>query len=158
MLIREATGSDAALLAPLFQAWDHPLPDAEIQAIVERWASTRCAAILVAEPNGSTRSSGLVGMAAVAARPGLSDTRPVAHLSGLVVHPNQRRSGVGASLLDAAEAIALEWGCRRIELSSSLTRDAAQRFYPARGYEDRTVHHAYYGKRLVDPGPPSVPG
>ncbi len=88
-------------------------------------------------------------MVAVAARPGLSSPPPIAHLSGLVVAPDQRRTGLGAALLDAAEQLARTWGCSRIELSSSLGRDAAHHFYPAQGYEDSTLHHAFYQKRLV---------
>ena len=150
MLIREATIADAPLLAPLFEAWDHPLPVGEIGKIIDDWLAAPSSRMLVAE-----NSAALVGFVAVTARPGLSNARPVAHLSGLVVDANLRRTGVGRALLDAAERLAQVWGCSRVELSSSLSRDAAHRFYPDAGYEDSTMHHAFYAKRLADPGSPA---
>ncbi len=144
--IRAAGVADAPGLVPLFEAWDHPQPAAVIERIVAQWAAQDRAVILVAEQAGR-----LIGMAAVVARPGLSSEEPVARLAGLVVDPAARRTGIGARLLDAAESRALTWGCRRMDLSSSLARDAAHRFYPAHGYQDSTVHHAYYQKVLAGP-------
>jgi GNAT superfamily N-acetyltransferase len=141
--IRPAVVADAPRLVPLFEAWDHPQPVAVVERIVAEWQAQDRAVILIAEQDGR-----LIGMAAVIARPGLADERPVARLSGLVVAPGARRTGVGGRLLDVAESQASRWGCRRIDLSSALTRDEAHRFYPARGYQDGTAHHAYYQKRL----------
>ena len=45
--------------------------------------------------------------------------------------------GVGAALLAAAEASALAQGCSQLELSSSLKREEAHRFYLAQGYLER---------------------
>jgi GNAT superfamily N-acetyltransferase len=127
----------------LFEAWDHPMAETVIAGIVAEWTTTPRAAFLVAE-----QDERLLGFVAVVARPGLSNPRPVAHLSGLVVDPGRHRSGLGSSLLEAAEAAARGWGCGRIDLGSSLDRGAAHAFYPARGYQDSRVHHAYYQKRL----------
>lgn len=55
-------------------------------------------------------------------------------LTGLVVAEGARGSGIGKSLLAAAEAIFREWGCARSELSSGTGREAAHRFYEREGY------------------------
>jgi GNAT superfamily N-acetyltransferase len=142
--IRPAVVADAPRLVPLFEAWDHPQPGVVVERIIAEWDAQARAVILVAEQDGR-----LIGMAAVVARPGLSSEQPVAHLSGLVVDAAARRAGVGGRLLDVAESHASRWGCSRMDLSSSLAREEAQRFYPARGYHDGTVHHAYYRKPLA---------
>ena len=46
-----------------------------------------------------------------------------------------RSRGIGAQLLAAAEALAQERGCYRIQLTSRNVREDAHRFYLANGYE-----------------------
>lgn len=58
-------------------------------------------------------------------------------ISALVVDEATRGSGVGAALLATAEAHALAQGCSQLELSSSLKREGAHRFYQAQGYLER---------------------
>ncbi|PJC94957.1 GNAT family N-acetyltransferase [Aeromonas lusitana] len=58
-------------------------------------------------------------------------------ISALVVDEEARGSGVGAQLLAAAEARARAAGCSQLELSSSLKREGAHRFYLAQGYLER---------------------
>ena len=40
----------------------------------------------------------------------------VAHLSNLAVVPAARREGIGRQLLEAGEAVAVDWGCRSVAL------------------------------------------
>lgn len=58
-------------------------------------------------------------------------------ISALVIDEEARGKGVGALLLAAAEARALDVGCSQLELSSSLKREGAHRFYLAQGYLER---------------------
>ena len=58
-------------------------------------------------------------------------------ISALVVDEATRGSGVGAALLATAEAHALAQGCSQLELSSSLKREGAHRFYLGQGYLER---------------------
>ncbi|MGY3944815.1 GNAT family N-acetyltransferase [Aeromonas tecta] len=58
-------------------------------------------------------------------------------ISALVIDEATRGSGVGALLLAAAEARAQALGCGQLELSSSLRREGAHRFYLAQGYLER---------------------
>lgn len=50
------------------------------------------------------------------------------------VRENVRRRGVGAMLLAAAEAIAVERGCYRMQLTSNAVRADAHRFYERQGF------------------------
>jgi len=50
------------------------------------------------------------------------------------VRSDTRGRGIGASLLTAAEELARERGCYRIQLTSRNVREDAHRFYVANGY------------------------
>lgn len=58
-------------------------------------------------------------------------------ISALVVDEEARGGGVGAALLSEAERQARGSGCGQLELSSSLKREDAHRFYLAQGYQER---------------------
>jgi GNAT superfamily N-acetyltransferase len=141
--IRPAGDGDVDALVPLYEQWSHPLPAAAIGEVLTAWSQHARAEILVAEIGGE-----LAGLAAVSAQPHLAHPGNSARLVGLVVAESHRRRGVATVLLDAAEQQARTWGCDRMELTSSLTRDAAHRFYPARGYQETSGHHARYVKEL----------
>ncbi len=57
-------------------------------------------------------------------------------LEDLYVDPAVRRSGLGRALLEAAIARARERDCRRIELDTAETNDAALALYRAAGFDD----------------------
>lgn len=71
-----------------------------------------------------------------------------AELESVHVSVQYRGRGVGAALLDAAEALAERQGCYRIQLTSNLVRDDAHCFYRARGY---AATHAGFKKTLSGP-------
>lgn len=141
--IRGALRSDAPALVALYTDWDHPAPVDVIDAVLQAWARPGDRAIIVADAGGE-----LAGMAAVAAVPHLSRAGAAARLVGLVVGHAHRRAGVASALLAAAEERAREWGCDQLELTSGRSRREAHLFYPARGYEETSGHHARYLKRL----------
>ena len=58
-------------------------------------------------------------------------------ISALVVDDGARGGGIGAALLCEAERQAREAGCSQLELSSSIKREAAHRFYLAQAYQER---------------------
>ena len=66
----------------------------------------------------------IVGFAA-----GLPD---IANVTGVYVHPDYARQGIGTQLLQKLEAKAIEYGNRRMDVFSSLT---AENFYRANEYE-----------------------
>lgn len=64
-----------------------------------------------------------------------------AQVMALVVDEGQRGAGVGAELLGAGEAWALEQGCHRMLVATRITRERAHGFYRREGYElDKTSH------------------
>jgi GNAT superfamily N-acetyltransferase len=58
-----------------------------------------------------------------------------AEIESVHVRADLRGQGVGASLLAAAEALAAERGCYRIQLTSNLVRADAHRFYQRQGFD-----------------------
>jgi GNAT superfamily N-acetyltransferase len=53
---------------------------------------------------------------------------------GLVIADGHRNEGIGAELLDAAEAWAFDRGARTILVRSNVIRDRAHKFYERQGY------------------------
>jgi GNAT superfamily N-acetyltransferase len=141
--IRPARAEDAAALVPLFEDWNHPLPAAAIEERIATWKATQGAALLVAELDGD-----VAGVAAVNATPHLARGDSFARLVGLVVSSAHRRRGIGEALVRAAEARAREWGCHRLELTSTRTRAEAPAFYAALGYVDLSERQARYSREL----------
>jgi GNAT superfamily N-acetyltransferase len=50
------------------------------------------------------------------------------------VRADKRNRGIGGALLEAAEALAIERGCYRVQLTSNNVRQEAHRFYSEHGY------------------------
>jgi N-acetylglutamate synthase-like GNAT family acetyltransferase len=139
VLVRAAHRDDIAELVALFAAWDHPQPAAMIAERLAEWEATPRAEILVAELDGS-----VAGVAAVCASPNLARPGRFARIIGLAVAERCRRRGVGGTLVRAAEELAQEWHCDRVELTSSRWRQEAPAFYAALGYRDRSERQARY--------------
>ena len=84
--------------------------------------------------------------AAVVPRLQLEDA-PFAELAGLVVDDAVRGAGVGAALLNAAEAWARSEGFATMRVRSNVVRERAHRFYEREGYE-RIKAQAVFRKAL----------
>ncbi len=79
---------------------------------------------------------------------------PAAQLMGLVVSEEHRSAGIGAALLDRAEATARAWGCRSLRVRSNVVRERAHGFYERAGY--RNIKTSYtFEKELAAAEPPS---
>lgn len=68
----------------------------------------------------------------------------VARLHSLAVVAGARGQGLGARLLDAAEAGARTRGCRRMHLEVAVDNHGAQRLYRRRGYAVQGRVEGYY--------------
>ncbi|GAA4528049.1 GNAT family N-acetyltransferase [Amycolatopsis samaneae] len=141
--IRPAAPADVDALVPLFEHWGHPHGREGVAEILRQWQDLPHGAVLVADDRGE-----VVGMAAVVASPRLADAKRNAHLQGLVVARRRLRTGVASSLLTATEDLAREWGCVRLELTTTRTRDAAQHFYRARGYHETSTRQERFVREL----------
>jgi GNAT superfamily N-acetyltransferase len=87
--------------------------------------------VLVAEVDGE-----VVGICQVIIFPHFQHTGGwCCELESVHVRSDLRGHGVGAKLLEAAEALARREGCYRMQLTSRNVRTDAHRFYEAHGFE-----------------------
>jgi GNAT superfamily N-acetyltransferase len=87
---------------------------------------------LVAQASGGR----LVGFLDMEFRQRLGHPRPQAWVNDLVVTEAARGSGIGASLLAEAEALARRRGCFRMSLETASWRTATHRFYARQAWTD----------------------
>ena len=59
---------------------------------------------------------------------------PLVNIHDLIVHPDFRRRGIAAQLLDAVEARARSLGCCKVTLEVRVDNAAARSLYAARGF------------------------
>jgi aminoglycoside 6'-N-acetyltransferase I len=87
------------------------------------------------------RGGRLAGFVEVALRPWAEgcESAPVAYVEGIYVRPEERGRGVATALLRAAEAWALERGCREIASDARLDNDVARALHARLGYEETEV-------------------
>jgi ribosomal protein S18 acetylase RimI-like enzyme len=127
-VVHEATDDlvhDLRLLLAQLSASAPPPGRAELARLLACAAT----ALLVAR-DGSGR---LVGTLTLLVYPTLPRVR--ARIEDVVVDRSMRRRGVATRLLRAAIDLAVERDARRIDLSSTPAREAANRLYPALGFE-----------------------
>lgn len=87
--------------------------------------------VLVAEADGE-----VVGVCQVMIFPHFQHTGGwCCELESVHVRSDRRGNGIGAKLLAAAEALARERGCYRVQLTSRNVREDAHRFYRVNGFE-----------------------
>lgn len=77
----------------------------------------------------------LVGLCSLSIRNNLKAEGNLANIDELVVDEKMRSQEIGKLLLEDAEAIARQHGCRSLGLESSFHREDAHRFYIKNGYE-----------------------
>lgn len=131
--IRRAEPRDLEALVMLeTQVFDY---DRMSRAQFRRHLTSRSALILIAE-TGPT----LLGAAVIFFRIGITYAR----LYSLASAPRARGRGVGAALLDAAEAAARERGADRIGLEVRTDNNGAISFYEKHGYHRLGCHKGYY--------------
>jgi ribosomal protein S18 acetylase RimI-like enzyme len=94
------------------------------------------AVYLVAWLSGLPVGHALVRWAGAGTEPMSSHLPDCPDLEDLFVVPGLRSMGVGSQLLDAAERLARDRGCRRIGMSVDVTNVRARALYERRGYGD----------------------
>lgn len=67
-----------------------------------------------------------------------------ARLYSLATAPSARGVGVGRALVDAASALALQWGCARLRLEVRRSNAAARRLYETAGFGVIGMKPGYY--------------
>ena len=132
--IRRAQSSDARAVAGLLGDLGYPTEVDDAAAQLGRLLDRDDAAVLVYEDGGEP-----VGLITYHVFDLLYRPRPQCRITALAVRADRRRQGIARSLLETVEAIALERGCFRVELTTHPGRDDARHFYKACGYEDRPL-------------------
>ena len=141
VVVREAMDADAEALASLSTQLGYPADAATMRDRLHRIQSQRVGCVFVAVDDEK-----VVGWTHVVERIHLEDL-PFAEIAGLIVDENARNTGVGASLLRAAEAWAQEHGYEHMRVRSNVIRERAHRFYDREGYA-RLKRQLVFEKRL----------
>ena len=139
--IRLATAADADAIWPLVSAFATSFtPDcAAFADILPALLDRDDVLVVVAESEGD-----VVGYLLAALHPTFFANGPVVGVEEVMVEPTQRRTGVGAALMAAAESWADARGAGYVSLASRRAGD----FYLALGYEDSAT---FYKKQAVGP-------
>ena len=132
VIVRPARWGDRRAITELIAAMgshedvlESPDPLLELGALISRPSSRA----LVAELDGR-----VVGYAELQSRPSSLHDGVEGWLGALVVDATQRRSGVGASLMEAIEREAVLLGCDEIVVESSSWRNSSHAFYRKIGF------------------------
>jgi GNAT superfamily N-acetyltransferase len=134
MNIREAATEDLERIVQLFEQLGYLTEVEQVEKHLHELRQSASGEAFVAEDGGN-----IVGVAIVHTIKPLHVQGSWALLSALVVDGERRSSGVGASLLTAAEGFALQHGCSQLELSSSSARTRAHMFYERNGYQEKRL-------------------
>lgn len=137
-VIREATPGDAEALVPLMDCFGYPADTDTIRArVLALRASDPTGRILVAESAGR-----LLGFMTLHLTPTLHRPTVVGRITALAVLPENRGSGAGRLLVEAAEEYFATLGLSRIEVTSGPMHAPAHSFYRHLAYEDQGVRFA----------------
>ncbi len=74
--------------------------------------------------------------------------RPLVNIHDLIVHPDFRRRGVAAQLLEAVEARARALGCCKVTLEVRVDNAVARSLYAARGFSADSPPYEFWFKPL----------
>jgi len=85
----------------------------------------------------ATLQEEIVGFGSLTIKNNLWQQGHLANVDELVVEEKHRRRGIGARLLEHLVALAVQRGCRRVELDSSFHREQAHHFYETLGFQKR---------------------
>jgi GNAT superfamily N-acetyltransferase len=137
--VRPARAADAPRLTGLLAQLGYP---SELVAVTNRLAGILSSAtqqILVAVPADDSRIDGYIG---VERRLALVEDERV-EITGLVVDSAARRSGIGRTLVNAAEQWALQHGLHTVVVRSNVVRPESHPFYKEIGYQWTKTSHTY---------------
>jgi GNAT superfamily N-acetyltransferase len=135
--IRDMTESDAEEARGLMKMLGYDLDREEFHRRYKAVASDDRHVLLVGELDGK-----LVALLHVYTRPAI-DKPPEAVVQALVVDSNRRGKGIGAAMMQSAEAWARRRGFSSVSLSSHIKRADAHAFYQGLGYRIIATSHLF---------------
>jgi N-acetylglutamate synthase-like GNAT family acetyltransferase len=130
--MRRADRGDIEALRALMEALSgHPISPEEMGNRLEFVAESQVDSLFVCEEDG--RIAGLLGFRI---RENLEEMSRYGEISAIVVDPDDRHRGVGLFMMDYAERLAKEKGCKGSWLVSGFGREQkAHKFYKRLGYQ-----------------------
>jgi len=130
--IRDCVPGDfEQLLELLQQLW----PEADLDAQKLRKVFTTSMEVETDECFCAIEDGKLVGFCTMSVKSSLLFAGLAAYVDILIVREGFRKTGVGASLLDAAGDVARDHGCVALELDSGFQRTGAHEFYKTQGFK-----------------------
>jgi N-acetylglutamate synthase-like GNAT family acetyltransferase len=130
--MRKAERGDIEALRALMEALSgHPISPEEMGNRLQFVAESQVDSLFVCEEDG--RIAGLLGFRI---RENLEEMSRYGEISAIVVDPDDRHRGVGLFMMDYAERLAKEKGCKGSWLVSGFGREQkAHKFYKRLGYQ-----------------------
>jgi GNAT superfamily N-acetyltransferase len=128
--VRDAAPSDAAIVATLLTELGYPASTEFAAERIGYFRSDSLSRVQLAEVNGE-----VVGLVCTHVVPRLDSEMFSCRIVDIVVAQAHRRSGIGATLVGAAEIEARRHRCQRLDLSSGDWRADAHAFYDKLGFE-----------------------
>lgn len=127
--IRSAEISDAAKIAALLKQLGYVATATLVQNKIAMLASSPNDLVLVAEKDGC-----VAGIISLHTTELFHTDGRIGRITSLVIDSDQRGSGIGRLLVDAADQYFVSNGCVRAEVTSGDHRPEAHAFYETQGY------------------------
>ncbi|HEX2624605.1 MAG TPA: GNAT family N-acetyltransferase [Sphingomicrobium sp.] len=131
--IRDAKPADSEAMAALMKLLDHHVSATGIAKRLTKVAAPTLVATLGNE---------VVGLCGLDVTTHIHRDYPVGRITILVVAKDQRGSGIGRMLMDAAEKRLRKAGCKLIEITSNRRHADAHAFYTHLGYDQPSLRFA----------------
>jgi ribosomal protein S18 acetylase RimI-like enzyme len=145
LIFREIQITDEPFLVPLMVQLGYPIDAAVMRENIEKYIQSPNQRAWIAE-----KSEQVVGCIAVAITNYFHRPGAFLRVIAMIVDEQQRRSGIGTSLMNLAENFALNRGCSHIELTSAMHRAGlgSHDFYRSLGYCELDDTTKYFAKKL----------
>jgi GNAT superfamily N-acetyltransferase len=136
--VRRATAADAGAMARLSGELGYPVETDAMRARIRAVTASAADLLVVAEDPTGEPAGWLQAHSAHLIESGFR-----VEIVGLIVSPAARRTGLGRSLVAAAERWATSIQAEALVVRSNVQRDESHAFYPALGFSATKTQHVY---------------
>jgi GNAT superfamily N-acetyltransferase len=132
IIVKNAESKDAEQLSGLLGELGYPNTPEFAKEKIASLTTSDCDILLVAETEGL-----VIGAAHLHIAQMFHEKGKLGRIMALVVTDRHRFIGVGKKLMATAEAMAIDGGCSKMEVTSAMHRDPAKKFYEGLGYTEK---------------------